>query len=103
VFFRRRSDGVGVETIFSLIGGIEHREIQETYAAAISVFLYKAICIILYAMKEKKWTGSDPTGMSQIVVDASVEGPERNLSFGDAGFEDAWSCWWSLQFIMIYL
>jgi len=54
VFFRRRSDGVGVETIFSLIGGIEHREIQETYAAAISVFLYKAICIILYAMKEKK-------------------------------------------------
>jgi len=26
--------------------------------------------------------------MSQIVVDASVEGPERNLSFGDAGFED---------------
>lgn len=30
--------------------------------------------------------------MSQIVVDASVEGPERNLSFGDAGFEDAWSC-----------
>ena len=28
--------------------------------------------------------------MSQIVVDAGVEGPERNLSFGDAGFEDPW-------------
>ena len=28
--------------------------------------------------------------MSQIVVDAGVEGPERNLSFGDAGFEDLW-------------
>jgi len=26
--------------------------------------------------------------MSQIVVDAGVEEPERNLSFGDAGFED---------------
>ena len=26
--------------------------------------------------------------MSQIVVDAGVEGPDRNLSFGDAGFED---------------
>lgn len=28
--------------------------------------------------------------MSQIVVDAGVEEPERNLSFGDAGFEDPW-------------